>query len=745
MSLHDEISKRILKSGNCLCVLAQGLGESLTVAALLAQFQARNLHIKPLILVLNEESTDPATVTGETGTEQREQMYAAGGVIRVTSRVLLSDLLCRRLDVAIIDLIVLCRAHQATDTCNEAFIVRLFREGNRRNFFVALTDKPHVVAMNDFVRTFFVSDVVLVPRFHEIAQTSLRSDLSVEVHDWPLSVRQREIQQAFESIYGASVAEINKSTQMQIDAKSIIANKTDLFSLRTKLEPVWLKLSWTTRQIVSDLAVVRKLLVALVRYDPVTFLTLLLTQQQISAKSSPWWLSEDAQSVVRIGRDRVVPDAIEQPPAWAVISAIAANAGDKDTKFLIVCPDDAVMKQIHGFITEGAERTLLESLQRMMGSESHKIREAIDGTIPAGLERPGHQFLVVGHVDDPDQLSHALIEFLPNVVVLMEPSLTALRCVEVFRARLGSPALAVHILASSESLVEPKFDKLIQREAKAFDDLIRAKPHMTCYSKDELFEQKKQELAEVAKGSSRQGGSKRARTVESLIKQTVLVDIRELRSALPFMLFKKRFEIVPSTLTIGDYVLSRDIAVERKSVTGNDLQGSLISGRLYKQLTNLTHAFAWPVVLLEFSTNRVFQLQASDGLSGEINPTALIAQIAAIIIHFPSVRLIWSPSFAFTASVFSRLKQGREQPRLDPVTKEPVSVIDPANQARSATTKRAIEFLKACPGITAANLPQILKRVKSVKELVELDEAEIVAVMGKRDGNVFLKFIKHKF
>jgi DNA excision repair protein ERCC-4 len=150
-------------------------------------------------------------------------------------------------------------------------------------------------------------------------------------------------------------------------------------------------------------------------------------------------------------------------------------------------------------------------------------------------------------------------------------------------------------------------------------------------------------------------------------------------------------------------------------------------------------------VLLEFSTNRVFQLQASDGLSGEINPTALIAQIAAIIIHFPSVRLIWSPSFAFTASIFSRLKQGREQPRLDPATKEPVSVIDPANQARSATTKRAIEFLKACPGITAATLPQILKRVKSVKELVELDEAEIVAVMGKRDGNVFLKFIKHKF
>lgn len=237
----------------------------------------------------------------------------------------------------------------------------------------------------------------------------------------------------------------------------------------------------------------------------------------------------------------------------------------------------------------------------------------------------------------------------------------------------------------------------------------------------------------------------RRRTVRDMIKQTILIDAREFRSALPFLLFKKRFDVVPATLAIGDYILSRDIAVERKSVTGSDLQQSLLSGRLYKQLVNMTHSFPWPILLLEFTTGKTFQLQSTDAVTGEINPGSLIAQIIAILIHFPTVRLIWSPAFQFTANVFDRLKQGREQPRIDPGTREPVNGNDPSADPRSVTSKRAIEFLKACPGITAANLPNVLKRVKSVRELVQLNQEELSGLLGKRDGASFHRFISHMF
>ena len=41
------------------------------------------------------------------------------------------------------------------------------------------------------------------------------------------------------------------------------------------------------------------------------------------------------------------------------------------------------------------------------------------------------------------------------------------------------------------------------------------------------------------------------------------------------------------TLTVGDYILSDDIAVERKSVMTGDLFESFKSGRLLQQVSNM--------------------------------------------------------------------------------------------------------------------------------------------------------------
>ena len=58
----------------------------------------------------------------------------------------------------------------------------------------------------------------------------------------------------------------------------------------------------------------------------------------------------------------------------------------------------------------------------------------------------------------------------------------------------------------------------------------------------------------------------------------VIVDVREFRSTLPSLLHAAKMLVVPATLTVGDYILTPDICVERKSVP--DLVQSLNSGRL---------------------------------------------------------------------------------------------------------------------------------------------------------------------
>jgi DNA excision repair protein ERCC-4 len=57
------------------------------------------------------------------------------------------------------------------------------------------------------------------------------------------------------------------------------------------------------------------------------------------------------------------------------------------------------------------------------------------------------------------------------------------------------------------------------------------------------------------------------------------VDVREFRSSLPSLLHAKNFTIEPTTLLVGDYILSPEMCVERKSIA--DLIQSFNSGRLY--------------------------------------------------------------------------------------------------------------------------------------------------------------------
>lgn len=64
----------------------------------------------------------------------------------------------------------------------------------------------------------------------------------------------------------------------------------------------------------------------------------------------------------------------------------------------------------------------------------------------------------------------------------------------------------------------------------------------------------------------------------ALMAWQVIVDMREFRSSLPSLLHHSNLLIIPTTLTVGDYILTPDMCVERKSIP--DLVSSFNSGRL---------------------------------------------------------------------------------------------------------------------------------------------------------------------
>ena len=101
-------------------------------------------------------------------------------------------------------------------------------------------------------------------------------------------------------------------------------------------------------------------------------------------------------------------------------------------------------------------------------------------------------------------------------------------------------------------------------------------------------------------------------------------------------------------LTVGDYILSDQICVERKAIGSADLFESFKSGRLLQQVTNMERYFDKPILLIEFDEYIDFRLQdpsinnannVGSGPSkayagGDISPAHIISKLTLLSIHF---------------------------------------------------------------------------------------------------------------
>jgi DNA excision repair protein ERCC-4 len=125
------------------------------------------------------ESRLPAVINNETPAANRKAVYGAGGVVFVTSRILVMDLLTHRVLPAAITGFVLLNAHTLTETGIEAFILRIYRRHTACGFVKAFSDDPITLAstfgrLERTLRTLMVRRVHLWPRFHLAVRKQLQ-------------------------------------------------------------------------------------------------------------------------------------------------------------------------------------------------------------------------------------------------------------------------------------------------------------------------------------------------------------------------------------------------------------------------------------------------------------------------------------------------------------------------------------------------------------------------------------------
>uniref|UniRef100_A0A667IH43 DNA repair endonuclease XPF n=1 Tax=Lynx canadensis TaxID=61383 RepID=A0A667IH43_LYNCA len=821
-----------------LVVCARGLGAD----RLLYHFLRLHCHPACLVLVLNTQPAEeeyfisqlkiegvehlPRRVTNEITSNSRYEVYTQGGVIFATSRILVVDFLTNRIPSDLITGILVYRAHRIIESCQEAFILRLFRQKNKRGFIKAFTDNAvafdtgfcHVERV---MRNLFVGKLYLWPRFHVAVNSFLEQHKPevVEIHV-SMTPAMLAIQTAILDILNACLKELkchNPSLEVEdLSLENAIGKPFDKM-IRHYLDPLWHQLGAKTKSLVQDLKILRTLLQYLSQYDCITFLNLLESlraTEKAFGQNSGWLFLDSSTSMFVNARARVyhLPDAkMNKKGKVSEKTEIEQVQG----QVLICASDERTCSQLREYITIGAEAFLLrlyrktferdskaedvwvqfrneDSAKRMAKShkrpkDPHSKQRAAPkertlkkkkrrltltqmigkpeepeeegdakegcpgdkGSSPdSSLEEIKHEEfdlnlssdaaygilkdpLTIIHpllgCSDPYALTRVLHEVEPRYVVLYDAELTFVRQLEIYRASRPGKPLRVYFLIYGGSTEEQRYLTALRKEKEAFEKLIREKASMVV---PEGREGRDEGNLDLVRGSASTGSPTDTRKAggqeQNGTQQSIVVDMREFRSELPSLIHRRGIDIEPVTLEVGDYILTPEMCVERKSIS--DLIGSLNNGRLYGQCISMSRYYKRPVLLIEFDPSKPFSLTSRGAFHQEISGNDVSSKLTLLTLHFPRLRLLWCPSPHATAELFEELKQNKPQP--DAATAMAVTADSETLPESEKYNPGPQDFLLKMPGVNAKNCRALMHHVKNIAELASLSQDKLAGILG---------------
>ncbi len=225
------------------------------------------------------------------------------------------------------------------------------------------------------------------------------------------------------------------------------------------------------------------------------------------------------------------------------------------------------------------------------------------------------------------------------------------------------------------------------------------------------------------------------------VKPRVVVDIREFRSSLPSLVHARGMDIVPCLLTVGDYVLTPSICVERKSIS--DLISSFSSGRLFNQVETMMEHYKNPMLLIEFDQSKSFTLEPFSDMQAPASAISsapdLQSKIVLLTLAFPRLRIIWSSSPYQTAEIYEELKKNDEEP--DPRKAAGLGAEGGEDDEAGRTfNQTSMDMLREVPGMNEKNIVSASLEIQSLHSLANLDEDGICAVLGKATGREIYRF-----
>ncbi|XP_061704026.1 uncharacterized protein LOC133515496 [Cydia pomonella] len=135
----------------------------------------------------------------------------------------------------------------------------------------------------------------------------------------------------------------------------------------------------------------------------------------------------------------------------------------------------------------------------------------------------------------------------------------------------------------------------------------------------------------------------------------------------------------------------------------------------------MCRCYARPVLLIEFDQNKPFNLQGHFVGSSDMSGADIQQKLQLLTIHFPRLKLVWSPSPYATAELFHELKQGKKNPSVsEAIAFGGDNTADDVNYERYNVLVH--DFVQKLPGVTSKNLARIMNKGQSLDHLITLNK-----------------------
>lgn len=414
-----------------------------------------------------------------------------------------------------------------------------------------------------------------------------------------------------------------------------------------------------------------------------------------------------------------LPEAERRKPVVDDESTDRTAGGERKRKRTTASKHDTTARGTK-FVAEGRRREELEENFREIISESSTHLDVMIWCMEwVDVQGRGHRILD---------------EYRPSFLILYNSDLAFVRQAEVYKANHPGRPVRLYLLSYDDSTEEQLFRRASEREKKAFKTLIRERATMTVHADQEgrleevEFTQRMLVERDISSSGRKGLGSDRdSRVSERKTVGKVIVDTRELRSSLPMLLYQSDLTIVPVTLEVADFVLSKDIGIERKSVP--DLFGSFGSGRLFNQAEALCRHYKYPCLLIELDCKQSMSLTAvSGGVPVELFATSIVSKMVLLMQQFPTLKFLWAKGAHDAAALFAKLKEHESEPDVNIAQHLGVDTKESAEEESFNAGPKAL--LRSLPGIDTHNLNRVMRKVRNVSTLITMSEEEMTEVLG---------------